>query len=307
MKRTLISLISFLAVLALLLQLAGCGKEAVYSIDLGDGLPAWNFTEARYASKVTDAEKEAGVDAIYRTDTKKADVYVYRYEKASGETLESFGQKQAEKYDVFCNITEKNGAPAASFCHFDRKDDGDFLVNSIVFETETQFVMVCAMYKTEKVKLADTDLCIHMMREYTMSKPEETTFPYEIIYTPENNYLPTVKIRRFAKDYFNADTFDTSTLKDTTREKYLEYAEGGWTLEEELAFYADSYTMQKSEIIRRNGFDAAFMGYLDEGVMKVKAILDYGNEYIMICAEDSPEAYNHFVNALIDAIERPDA
>ena len=162
------------------------------------------------------------------------------------------------------------------------------------------------MFKTEKTQLGSSDLSICMIKEYEAEKSDDSFFPDETVYVTENDRLPTLTVRQFGKDYFSADTFDTDLLPDTAEAQFSAYAEDGWTLDEAVSLYSGEYDLLKGEVIERNGLDLAFIGYIDNGVFKTRAIIDDGDDYIMLCAEADAAKFQHVTNALIDSISKAD-
>lgn len=297
-------ILSFLLALLTALSLTACGRS-YDKIELGDNLPTIEFSETHRSGKLPDDTKEQNLTDVYTTENEAApDVYVYRYEKAEGETLDSFGAAQAEEHKVFCNMTEYAGVPAANVTYYQKLDGRDYIVRSFIFEDEAEFVKLCFMHKTKDLKLGQSALSFKLMSGYSSYVNKDSVFPFEEVYEYEDEYLPTVRVRRCAKDYFTADKYDESLIPGTSKEHFEAYAVDGWSLDDVIAVYGENYELLKGEKINRNGFDIAFIGYIDAGIFYVRAYIDYGNEYIVLCAENDAPHFQHVVNALIDTISQ---
>lgn len=294
LKRIFLLAVLIIAALAL----TACGKtEPVNEVSLGDGLPAFEFSVPMNKADIS----EENLEAAYVTDNTTApDVYVYSYEKADGQTLEDFGGEFAAQYKVFCNMISYEDIPCANIT-YELTDGKDFIVRSYVFESDDAFKQICFRYKTEKTVLGESGKTISLMDGWE-EKTADGAFPAETDYEYADEYLPLIRIREFDKDYFTAETYDEALMPNTTEEEYSEWAEDGWTLEEAIAFYDDNYELLKGELIWRNGLDVAFIGYIDEGIFYVRAVIDCGDDYVMLCAENDAALFQHVVNALIDTI-----
>lgn len=300
MKRTAAFILAIISILCL----ASCGKSTGYTeVSLGDDLPVWEFTDTLYAEKLPGDAEETGLVGVYKTDkADKADIYIYRYDK-DGLSLEEFGGQQAGEHKVFCNMTSFKDVPCANVTYYDTAYGDGCIVRSYIFEDGDEFVKLCSAHKTNAISLAGSDYTIRMISGYTEAENTDSVFPYEEVYTYEDEYLPTVRVRRFAKDCFTPDTYDAALMPGTGREQYEAYAADGWTLEEAVSLYDDNYELLKGELINRNGFDVGFIGYIDKGIFYVRALIDCGDEYIMLCAENDAVIFQHVVNALIDTIK----
>ena len=285
------------------LALSACGKtEPVSEVSLGDGLPTFEVAEENYKTVYPTDYDDPGLEIAYTTENNAVpDVWLYSFEKAEGQTLESFGNDIAARYKVFCNMISYEDVPCANITYYRNVGDTDCIIRSYVFEAEAEFKAICLLYKTTEAQLAETNKTIDLMSCYS-EKETDSIFPYEKVYEYADDYLPTIRVREFGKDYFSAETYDASLMPNTTEEEYSSWAEDGWTLEEAIEFYDDNYELLKGEIIQRNGLDAAFIGYIDEGVFYVRAVIDCGDEYVMLCAENDAALFQHVVNALIDTI-----
>lgn len=290
--------------MAILFTLAACGKAPTcQEFALGDGLPAWQFSEPRRAAKLPKDAEAQGLEAIYTADQENAsDIYVYRCEKPAGVTLEEMGQELAARYKVFCSMTTLYDCPTANVTYYDTEGDAHYIVRSYLFEGENAFVKVCIKHETQQIPLGISDLSLRMMSNYTEIGEEDSPFPCEQVYLFDDTDLPTVRVRQFAKDYFTAETYDAHKLPGTDRQQYAAYAADGWTLEEIIQLYQENYDLIKGELIHRNGFDAAFIGYIDDGNLCARAYIDYGEDYIGLCADDEASTFQHVVNPLIDTI-----
>lgn len=288
------------------LLLTACGNSDSNTVDeiaLGDGLPTFELQDGPYKIVPTYSDDDVQETLYTAQNTDAADVCVYSYGKADGQTLESFGQDWAAEYNVFCNMTSYDGYDCANVTYYKEIDGEDYIIRSYIFESEDEFKIICFLYKTEITELGESGKVISLINGYSAEDAADSVFPDETDYEYEDEYLPTIRIREFAKDYFTADTFNEKLMPDTTREEYSAWAEDGWTLEEAIEFYDDNYELLKGELIQRNGLDVAFIGYIDEGVFYVRAVIDCGDEYIMLCAENDAAIFQHVVNALIDTID----
>lgn len=293
--------IAVVIISALLLVACG-GSNAVDEIALGDGLPTFESPEKLYLTALPD-DADEGLEAVYTTENEDVpDVWVYSFGKAEGQTLESFGQDWAAQYKVFCNMISYDDCPCANVTYYRNVDGEDRIIRSYIFESDECFRVICFLYKTEVTELGDSGKLVSLMSGFREDTVYDEVFPYEREYEYEDEYLPLIRVREFEKDYFTADSYDAKLMPDTTREEYSAWAQDGWTLEEAIEFYDDNYELLKGEIIQRNGLDAAFIGYIDGGVFYVRAVIDCGDEYVMLCAENDASLFQHVVNALIDTI-----
>lgn len=296
--------IAIVIISALLLVACG-GSNAVDEIALGDGLPTFEFPEKLYRTALPDGiEDEDFITAAYTAENEDMpDVWIYSLGKADGQTLESFGQGWAAEYNVFCNMTEYDGCPCANVTYYREVDGEDRIVRSYIFENDEGFAVICFLHKTEVTELGDSGKLISLLSGFSEETASDGVFPCETDYRYEDEYLPMIRVREFAKDCFTADTYNSELMPNTTQEEYSAWAQNGWTLEEAIEFYDDNYELLKGELIQRNGLDVAFIGYIDEGVFYVRAVIDCGDEYVMLCAENDAAIFQHVVNALIDTID----
>ena len=308
MKKAFLRKIAIVLLPALLLCLSACGREAVYrEISLGAGLPDWQFAEERYAAALADDAENPGLVGNYQTGRESdADVLLYRFAKEPGMTLESVGQELAAEYNVFCNMTTFADCPAANVTYCEAAGDEDYLVRAYILEGRDEFVKVCFRHHTQKLPLGESDFALSMPAGSTVLPERAGVFPFETVYSFEDEALPTVMVRQFAKDYFTAESFDALLCPGTSAAQYARYAENGWTQQEIIDIYDENFSLLKGELIHRNGFDAAFIGYIDEGIFYVRAFLDCGDDYIVLCAENDANIFQHVVNALIDTIDTID-
>lgn len=290
--------------LLLLLPLAGCGrKPTVTEISPGDGLPTFSFSAPMTEEKPEPDANDPGLFAVYRSPRNDVpDVLISRYEKEDGETLESFGARLAEKHRVFCNMTTYGGVPTANVTYHDVQNGNDRIVRTYLFDGKDSFVRISLSYQTQTIALGDGAHTVGFICGFSESRNADSVFPEETVYTYEDEYLPTIRLRRFAKTAFPEDTYDETLTPGTTRTQYGSYAEGGWTPEEIAALYRENRTIQKEERISRNGCDGVFIAYVENGVLCVRALLDCGDVYIMLCVEDDASVFQHVTNPLIDTI-----
>lgn len=268
-RKILILLVTLLAICS------ACGKqEKVTEVTLGEGLPRLEF-----AVPMTDTELPADASAemkhFYTSETDEPDVYVYQYDK-NDMTLEDFGNAQAAEHKVFCNMIEQDGISVANIVYYEVVDEIHYITRAFIYEAEDSFVKVCWAHKTEEADLGNTGNKLYMMKQYDAVPANVTGDRYEMRYMPQTDVLPRVTVSEFPK--------------------------GSDTLQGFIDGYAAEYELKKGELIKRNGFDAAFIGYVDQGVFYVKAYLDCGETYVLLEAENEAPKFQHVVNALIDTI-----
>ena len=285
----------------LLLCAAACGRKTYREIPLGDGLPTWQLAQPYTAAKLPADADERGLTAIYTADD-GACVRVYRYEKKPGTTLEDEGQELAAAYQVFCNRIEVDGCPCANVTYYETVDGVPCIVRAYLFEGTEEFVKLCFLHETEQIPLAESDLQIRLMSGYTKAENLDSLPPHEAEYTYADADLPTVRIWQRSKADLQPELYDAGLSEKVTAGQLAAYARDGWTQEEIVSLYDGAYDLLKGELIRRNGFDVGFIGYIDTGVFYVKAFIDYGEDYIVLCAENDAAKFQHVVNALIDTI-----
>ena len=292
---------SFILLLLLTLCLVSCGKSAADAIPLGDGLPDWTVTEPRKSVSLTAEEQADGLSEKWVTDTDHADILIYRLPK-EGKTLSEIGNEEADIHGVFCQITQAVGCDTANFLFY--SEENDAIAQTYIFEGKEQFVELVLMYKSERFPLGDSGLTFALPKGYLGNSTSDGVFPYEVVYTTDLKTLPTVKARQFAKDYFTPETYSPSFLSATTPEEYAAFSEDGWTLEEELAYYAkNAEEVLKNEIYERNGFRIGFIGYTVNGKLQVRALIDRESDFLMLTAEDNVDSFRHIVTALLDSID----
>ena len=302
LKKILAIAIAIISAL-LLVACASGASNAVDEIALGDGLPTFELSKALTKAAVPN-DADEGLQAVYtNVDADVPDVWVYSFGKADGQTLESFGQDWAAEHKVFCNMISYDDCPCANVTYYRNVDDEDRIIRSYIFESDESFRVICFLYKTEETGLGESGKLVSLMSGFREDTVYDGVFPYEREYKYEDEYLPMIRVREFGKNYFTADTYNSELMPDTTQEEYSAWAQNGWTLEEAIEFYADNYELLKGEIIERNGLDAAFIGYIDGDVFYVRALIDCGDEYVMLCAENDAALFQHVVNALIDTID----
>ena len=198
----------------------------------------------------------------------------------NGQNLEQAGQELAEENHVFCNQTMALSLPTENVTFYRKIAGKDYIVRTYLFDTGKDFQILCFLHPTEEVPLVDSGYKINMISGYEKSENKESLFPYEEVYTYQDENLPTVRIRQFDKDFFAKDT----TLDDIT------------------AYYAENKDLIKCDRSVRNGFDMVFLGYIENGELTARAYLDNKDEFICIGAEKDAKLFQHVVNALIDTI-----
>ncbi len=283
--------------------LSGCSRAtSVTEIPLGDNLPMWILDEAHIVAELPDNAGEQGLIGIYTTDTNQADVYVYSFPKEDDVSLEEFGQQQAAEHNIFCNMLTDRNVPVAVLNYYESMEDEHYIVQAYIYEADANFVEVCTMFKTEPVSFGSGDLSIHMIREYDAQEQNDSPLIFDMEYLTENDRLPLLRVRQFSKNDFPAEAIEPDLLNDVSDSQYAELAEDGWTLEEIISLYDESYDLLRGEVMYRNNLTLAFIGYIDDGIFKTRAVVDDGTEYVMLCAEAEASRFQHITNALIDAI-----
>lgn len=286
--------------------LGACGhaeQDAVDEIVLEDGLPEWELEIPYTVGTLPEDAASQGLTGIYTTESDYADIYVYEYPK-DGKTLETFGEEQAAAHKVFCNPMKEDGCAAAVLNYYEKIDGESYFIQAHIYEGASRFIEVRSLFKTWEMPIGASDLSFRLIREYTEETAIGSAFPYEAVYVTENDNLPELRVRQFAKDDFPAESYDAAALTNTTAEQYAVYAADGWTLEEWIALYDDRFDLIKGEVMERNGLQTAFIAYVDDGIFKTRAIIDDGAGYIMLCAEAEADEFQHITNALIDSVTR---
>lgn len=287
------------------LCLSACGKTtSVTEISLGEGLPVWMLDGEYTAAKLPDHAEEAGLIGVYTTDSNRADVYVYSFPMEDGLSLEEFGQQQAARRNVFCNMLTDRDVPAAVLNYHEFREGEHYIVQAYIYEAGANFIEVSTMFKTELVPFACGDLSIRMIREYDAQEQNDSPLLFDTVYLTENDRLPMLQIRQFSKNDFPADVIEPDLIHAVSDGQFAALAEGGWTQEEILSLYEASYDLLRGEVMVRNDLTLAFIGYIDEGIFKTRAVIDDGTDYVMLSAEAEAARFQHITNALIDAIEK---
>ena len=253
-------------------------KKAVDRAELGNGLPQWHFTETLYEGHIDEKAGAMGLAGVYKSDVSKEDVRVYRIPK-EGRTLEEYGKQESEKLLVFCNMMDVEGYPAAVLNCYDDNHEEPIYVQEYIFEDSEEFVKVCTLYKTNEHELKLSDAVFRLPAEYAESVVTEGREYISMIYEEYCEKLPTFRLTQIRKE-----------------------AEGK-SLEEELKETGMEHELIRGEIFRRNDIELAFMGWIEEGKLFVKAVLDMGESYIILNAEDPPKVFQHVVNAVIDSVK----
>ena len=295
----------FAALLLIFLLCTGvcCYAESVSVIPLGDGLPDWELNGAYIAEVLPETDDDEGLSGIYTSDAGLSDIYVYSFPK-DGVTLEEFGQQLASQRHIFCNMMTDRGVPAAVLNYYDRIQGEPYIVQAYIYETDDSFVEVCTLFKTDFIPFGDSDLSVHMISEYDVQEQQGSELLSDTVYRTENERLPQLRIREFAKDDFPAEIIEPELLDTVSDRKYAALAENGWTLEEFVSIYDERYELSKGEVTCRNDLDHAFLGYIDGGIFYTRAFIDDGEVYILLSAEAEAPKFQHVTNALIDAVER---
>lgn len=282
----------------------GSGNASVTEIPLGDDLPVWRLDGVHTAAELPDNAQERGLIGIYTTDTDRADVYVYRFSRENGVSLEEFGMQQAAERGVFCNMLTDRNVPTAVLNYHECMEGNHYIVQAYIYDAGADFVEVCTLFKTEPVSFGSGGLSIRMIREYDAQEQNESPLNVGTAYFTENDRLPLLRIRQFSKQDFPAEIVEPDLLNTVSEEQYAALAEDGWTLEEIVLLYDESYDLLRGDVMCRNDLTLAFIGYIDGGIFKTRAVVDDGTEYIMLCAEAEAARFQHVTNALIDSIEK---
>lgn len=287
----------------LIFGLTACGgSKSVTEISLGDNLPVWALDVPHTSAEINDIDREQGIIGKYLTESDAADVYVYSFPKTEGDTLEDFGQRLASEHNVFCNMMTDRNIPVAVLNYYECIEEEPYIVQAYIYEADESFVEVCTMFKMEKVSINSENIYIRMIKEYEAQANEDSPLIFDSVYRTENERLPQLRIRQFYKNSLPVEIIDPDLAEAVSDEEYAAFAEDGWTLEEILSLYDESYDLFRGDVVCRNNLDLAFIAYTDEGVFKTRAIIDDENTYVMLSAEDEASKFQHVTNALIDAI-----
>ena len=259
---------------ALLLPSCSMGKTCD-KIKLGSDMPVWVLEGSVTKSSLPEDAASRHLTKVYKTDSDLPNVYVYTYPKDSM-SLEEIGNTQASEYNVFCNMITDHDKPCANFIH--RYDEGNevYIAQNFMYEASNSFVKITFLHKTEETAIGDSGAEIRMMKEYSEEEIAVDFASFAHAYETESTLLPSIGISEFAKNNL--------------------------TLEDHIDMYDEKYDLIKGEIIHRNDIDAAFIGYINDGIFSVRAIIDNGNDFIMLTADDTAERFQHVVNALIDTM-----
>lgn len=296
------------ALLIIAFCLIGCaGAGAATEIPLGDDLPVWVLDEVHTVASLPDNAGEQCLIGIYATDTDRADVYVYRFPREDGVSLEEYGQRRAAERNVYCNMLTDRGVPVAVLNYHECAEGEHYIVQAYIYEADSDFVEVCTLFKTEAVPFGAGDLSIRMIREYDAQAQNGSPLVFDTVYLTENDRLPLLRIRQFPKNDFPANVIEPDLLPAVSEERYADLAEDGWTAEEIISLYGERYDLLRGEVLFRNDLTLAFIGYIDDGIFKTRAVVDDGTEYVMLCAEAEASRFQHVTNALIDAIKKTDS
>lgn len=264
-------------VILIVFCLAACAKgNAVREIKLGEGLPLWKLNSAHVSKELTDDDKAQGITGIYTTDSDTDEVYVYSIPKEDGITLEDFGQQKAAELGVFCNMMPVGDVQAAVVNYYERDGDEHYIAQAYYFDGGENFIEVLTRFKTKKLELGTEGLYLRMVREYKEEIKNDSPLLFDATYTADNDHLPQIFVKKFSKD--------------------------GWTLNEILSIYESEYELKRGELMYRNGFDIAFVGYIDNGIFKTRAFVSDGDNYVMLGTEAEASKFQHVTTALLDAM-----
>ncbi|MBQ0098027.1 MAG: hypothetical protein KBS62_03725 [Oscillospiraceae bacterium] len=300
MKRT-VSIILILCI-ALCLLPACSLNGTVTEFQIGDGLPVWKFNEPRHEKELPANAEELGLVKIFAGDEDNADIYVYEYEK-NDMTLEEKGQEQAGEYQVTSSIRVSNDRYTATYIYFDAKSEEKNIVQAYIFEGLQKFVKICVRYKTDQLSIGESNLTFRIPKGYSVRKIHDDVFPSCFQYSSNTDYMPKIVARIFDKNYFTADMYDETLMKNITKEDFEFFAKDGWTLKETADVYASMFApVKRKEMMNRNGFNIAFLGYTQDGILSARAIIDNGKDFVMLCADDKEDEFVHIISALIDSI-----
>lgn len=292
-----------LFMLFVLPALPACGEDRTeYTvIDLGDGLLPWETDFPVHPKELPENAQETGLKEIYASGLNEPEIYIYRYAEDGDMTLEELGQKKAAEHQVFCNMMKDRGQDAAVLNYYQPSGDSPSIVQAYIYQTENGFTEVCNLYPTEALPFGLDGLSFRMIQGYT-AEMRSDRFPYEAVYRTDAERLPDVKVIQMSRDISAEALYHGGCIAEEEMERIAAYALDGWTKEEWIACYQDRYELKKGEIQKRNGLDMAFIGYIDAGIFKVRAFIDQGDDYILLCAEDEAADFQHITNALIDTV-----
>ncbi len=249
----------------------------IKSIRLGGNLPEWRLKDPMEKKPLAKEQESRGMLALYDDENARESVEIYGYEK-SEDTLDSFGQKRAAEHRVMCITTSVDGYASAVY-NFYRGEDQSY-VQEYIFEEDDRFLAVCAVYKTKEIDLAPSGYRMRISREYALKDVMEEEEKKVMEFIEFLKSLPTITI----------------SILDKQGEKR--------TLAQILGDELKRHDFIKAELICRNSLDAAFMGWLHGGELHAKALVDLGDYYLKIKADDPVSIFQHMVNAMIDSVEK---
>lgn len=293
-------LLSLIIAAVLTVSLAGCSIAPVPPIPSQDGSGADNDPLCVLDESYTYYIRTIGRPRNYyggfiSSDREKPNIDLYGDGK-NGYTLEEFGQMQAKKHNVFCNMM---GDSAVLNYYY-----GGYFCQDYITELNGTFFTVSYGYISEKHTVSGTDMSFMLPVGYTGTADNETAFEHETDFAPGSSNFPDLSVRTFAKDYFTADKYDAAIFPGTTKEQFTSYAEDGWTLDEWLKLYGENHELVKGEVMKRNGLELTFVGFVENGIFNVRAVIDDGDGYVLLCASDDSAEFQHVTNAIIDTISR---
>lgn len=297
-------LLSICLSICLIISLCACtsGKK-ITDIPLATDLPVIHTEEPYYDEKLPDNAEKEGLVKTYTSKSDDPDIFVYNIPAKKGETLQSFGQKQAEKHGVFCDIIQKDKTQSAVLNYYQREGDDHFIIQEYIYISKNRFVKVDYRYKTVKTPLGTTGLNFRLIRGYDEEDRPDSDFSYNKKYSTEKDDLPDVRVCQFAKKDFADKGIRKKYFRKISQEQFDNYAENGWTLKEILKVYKKNYDVKKGEFMNKNDHDIAFIGFIQDGIFYVRAFINCGSDIVMFGCEKEAAKFRHMTNAYLDSIE----
>ena len=287
-------LLSLIIAAALLFALAACGMNS-YPVEMDEMEALCNIDDSYiyYIRTYSDPKNLTG--RFISKDADKPEIQIFADAKTD-KTLEEFGQSQAEMHNVFCNMM---GDTAVLNYYL-----GGRFVQDYIAERNNVFFTFSYVYKPEKHTVSGSDMSFLLPAGYTGTTDADSAFEHEVDYAPNSESFPDLSVRSFAKDYFTADRYDANVFTGTTKKQFASYAKDGWTLDEWLKLYGENHELVRGEIMKRNGLDLAFIAFVEDGIFNVRAVIDDGDGYLLLCARDDAASFQHVTNAIIDTISK---
>ncbi len=298
MKR-LLSISLCLVLLLSALCLSGCKATTLTEIPLGGELPSFQLERPVKEVNLSDSDTQQNIVASYAGEG--LTVTVFKLPNTSNLTLREYGTAQAEKLHVYCNLVSYEKSPAANICYADTINDKPCLVRSYIFSGKGEFVKINLNYETAAEPLGKTGKTIRFITGYSKSNTESSPFKNETLFTYEEPYLSTTRIREFDKTQMLTQ-YDPALFPKTGKDGYDKLEANGWTLEEFITLYGQNHELKKGELIKRNGLDVAFIGYVENGHFFVHAFIDCGDSYVDLTAENDADHFQHLTNAMLDTV-----